>query len=193
MAYTLYAQRDPRWGAVKLGNSTSTLSGFGCVVCSIASMLSSFQALPTPPEVNDRLKRTHQFAGSMLDVNNVYYHGISGGRLSHLKESKDFPRAVPQSELDVLFGHLAQGQPAMILVDIAPGVAQPGLQTHFMCATSVSPDGEDVIVNDSWANVAMPLCEIKTPGGAWAYRSAKVSGLAGAMYRYNLFSIGGGW
>ena len=189
MNYRLFAQRDPQWSRSPLGRSNSTMGNYGCVVCSITSMLSAFQVSPTPPAVNDRFIKMHQFAGPNLNIDQTYYEGASGGRLAHVHESPDFARPVPADYLDQLKRHLQQGQPAMVLVDIEPGRAQPGVQTHFMLATMVSPDGSDVIVNDSWAAVTAPLCQI----GNGAYLPPGNRTLAGALYRFNLFYIGSGW
>lgn len=38
----MFSQRDPRWGAKRLGKSNATMAGFGCVVTGTAYILSRF-------------------------------------------------------------------------------------------------------------------------------------------------------
>ena len=53
---TILSQRDSRWGNLKLGNGSTTISSYGCTITCVA-MLAGL----TPTEVNERLKRVEGF------------------------------------------------------------------------------------------------------------------------------------
>ena len=62
-----YSQRDKRWSRVRLGFSTRhTLGSDGCIVTSIANMLSALGYKDTPDIVNEKLKKVGAFAGALL-------------------------------------------------------------------------------------------------------------------------------
>ena len=57
------SQRDPKWKNKKLGFSSSTLGGFGCLVSSLANMFDI-----RPDEMNDWLKEHNGFSNSKGEI-----------------------------------------------------------------------------------------------------------------------------
>src|SRR3990167_8281017 len=62
-----YSQRDPRWKNVKLGFSKKlTIGSDGCVITSLANMLSIFGYSETPDSVNTKLKGVNGFIDGLI-------------------------------------------------------------------------------------------------------------------------------
>jgi hypothetical protein len=57
----IYKQGDPRWGKMKINGTSSTLSGYGCFICSLASL-----AGMTPPEALTRLEKAGAFNRDLI-------------------------------------------------------------------------------------------------------------------------------
>jgi hypothetical protein len=169
--FTLWAQRDPRWRDVKLGNSSSvTIGSDGCILCSLAGMLGI-----TPAEANESLKNAGAFApgSAMLSVATSPYFKAFGGRLRHIYQSQMFWRDMPTAELVKLKLHIAKGQPALLLVDSARA---DGLQTHYMLCDAVAVDVP--VVQDSWFYETAPVTK----------RYSKAAGNS-PVYRFDLFEV----
>ncbi len=52
-AATVYNQRNPLWAAAKLGTSSSTIGGYGCLISCVASMLTDAGKVMNPLQLND--------------------------------------------------------------------------------------------------------------------------------------------
>ena len=63
---TPYSQRDSRWRYDKLGFSTLTIGGYGCLITALAMMLKTFGYNETPKTVNQKLKANKGFVGALL-------------------------------------------------------------------------------------------------------------------------------
>lgn len=61
---TTYNQRNPLWAAAKLGTSSkSTIGGYGCLISSVASMLTDAGAVMNPLQLNQWLNANGGFSG----------------------------------------------------------------------------------------------------------------------------------
>ena len=56
-----YNQRDKRWAAEKLGNTTETVGSVGCLVSSICMNISYYQETLTPKELNLKLREVEGY------------------------------------------------------------------------------------------------------------------------------------
>ena len=61
MTYTPFSQRDYRWRWKRLGNSWSTIGGYGCYLTSLAMMVNK-----RPDEVNEILKKAGAFDRDLI-------------------------------------------------------------------------------------------------------------------------------
>ena len=68
---TYYLQNDPKWSADKLGDSTETMGGAGCLVTSITTAMDYHGIKYTPQEVNDIFVKSDVFDenGQVIWVN----------------------------------------------------------------------------------------------------------------------------
>lgn len=141
-------QRDPKWRALTLGKSNSTIGAYGCLL-SCFSMLAG----TTPPEMNRRMislggyqtgdcpacaatfdvQKFYRDAPPILDVTNSYPYA-------------PFPYAASRR----LVEHLKAGNPAICEVDINPNNATHDM--HFVLAVSAfgSGDTANIVINDPW-------------------------------------------
>lgn len=96
---TIYAQRDPRWANLKLGNSQSSFGDYGCLLCCFASMANDCDKTVTPPQLNELLKEKNLYVeGDLLNdwvIENVYpdikfletkYYGDVYADLGYIRE-----------------------------------------------------------------------------------------------------------
>lgn len=58
---TILSQRDPRWGNLYLGFSTTYIRDYGCTITCLAMILGT-----TPDVVNERLKAVKGFSGNLI-------------------------------------------------------------------------------------------------------------------------------
>ena len=59
-------QNDEKWKNVKLGNSTETIGGWGCLLTSVTMMLNGIGYNETPETVNEKMKKGWWFSGCAL-------------------------------------------------------------------------------------------------------------------------------
>jgi hypothetical protein len=115
-----YSQRDPRWANKKLGNSIYTIGTSGCVVTSLANLLSYFGYADTPDVVNDKLKRVNGFIGGLVvwsAVSKVY------------RKVKWIYRYYSYNNIKVAWYVYGKHIPVIVKVDQSPA---PGVQSHFV-------------------------------------------------------------
>lgn len=94
---TIYNQRDPRWANVRMGSSVGAIGAVGCLITSVASMLSDAGKILTPDMLNTWLTQNGGFVSGNLFV----YNSID--KLGAVKFSTriDCPlTAAPMAQLD---------------------------------------------------------------------------------------------
>lgn len=86
----LYRQDDEKWADDKLGNSTYSMAGSGCLVCCIASAISDAENMITPGELN-----------KLFSENGVYdtEGNIQWGQISEMDEFEVEVFSSPSNEI----------------------------------------------------------------------------------------------
>ena len=59
----IVSQRDPKWGSIKLGTSSTTISGYGCTITSLGYLVGM-----TPDKVNERMNAVGGYANGNLVI-----------------------------------------------------------------------------------------------------------------------------
>ncbi len=137
---TAYSQRDTQWAHEGLGRQqTPTMGAAGCLVTSVASVVTDLTDQPLGPGyLNDWLRQNKGFAsGNLFVFASVVPLGL---QLADLIRSQSQPAPIERlAEL------LADGAAIIVLVDINPG---GGLDTHWVRLLSV--DDKDGQIMDPW-------------------------------------------
>lgn len=141
-------QRDKRWAAQTLGNSSSTIGAYGCLV-SCFSMLAGV----LPPEMNRR----------MID-NGAYQTGDCPACAATFDIRRFIPSAPPVADYSLRYPYapfpvsssarlvdwLKRGNAAVLEVDMQP--ALDGHQMHFVLGVSAFGFGDtaNIVIHDPW-------------------------------------------
>jgi hypothetical protein len=152
-AVVYYLQNDPAWSSDKLGNTSSSMGGAGCLVTSISTAMDYYGVKYSPQEVN----RLFSEKGVFNDSGQVIW--------------KDIKNAVP--EIDYKYDRVFDTRTIETLLD--EGLL-PIIEVKYRGAGAshwvvvIGSDGADFLVMD-------PLNQSKTPvklsehgGRAYAYR-----------------------
>jgi hypothetical protein len=113
---TVYAQRDQRWTAEKLGFSTSlTLGGYGCLVSSMASILTdaAADAQWTPAALNSWLRLNNGFS----DSTNFIFAAVDKLGIVKFETLADYQNPAPVAQLDE---YVKNGGYVLVKVDFDP-------------------------------------------------------------------------
>jgi len=134
---TPLSQKDPRWGSVKLGTSTSTIGGYGCLITSASMMLRHFGFDTDPGRLNDLLK-----------ANGGYHDGnlFVWGSLEKIFNGVKFGYRYNGAYLDKVDAQLQAGKPVIVNVDMYP--ATSALDEHWVLI--VGKVNGSYIINDPW-------------------------------------------
>jgi hypothetical protein len=138
MQPTVFSQRDPRWADVRLGHSYTTLGGYGCLVCAVASALVDFGLDTDPARLNRWLARNGGFTGG-----NLFVFGAVEGLGMALERLVDCARRpAPVGELAEA---LEDGAAVVAKVDFHPG---GGVNEHWVRVLRFTAD--DALIVDPW-------------------------------------------
>jgi hypothetical protein len=149
-------QRNPRWKAIKLGRSDSTIGDFGCLLSAFA-MLSGVE----PPEMNSRMIAAGAFqtgdcpaCASTFDIQKFMPSAPPILDVTQRYPYAPFP-AVARARL---VAHLKAGNPAILEVDLFPNNSTHDM--HFVLAVSAFGRGEtaNVVTHDPWFADETTLC-----------------------------------
>lgn len=135
LAVEALSQRDTRWASHKLGYSSYTIGGYGCLITAISMILNWYGKSTDPAQLNDALVRVGGFTGA-----NLYWNAIAQVQPDvYLAKSIDcYYIPAPLHEIDAL---LADDVPVLVHVLLN------GLQ-HWVLI--VGKAGDDYIMNDPW-------------------------------------------
>lgn len=152
MAYTMYSQLYDGWKRVMLGQSSTTIGQYGCLLCSVASGLADVGVAidglpPDPPRLNRWLARNGGFMApaDAPQEQNLFVFGALGAlgvRLVDFVDCSNIP-----APLDKVQNALAQSKTFVVIqVDFNPGDGQ--VQQHWVRAVEWF-DG-DLKIMDPW-------------------------------------------
>lgn len=76
MSMPHYSQRDPRWSSIKLGTSSVTIGGYGCLITAASMMVNYFGKMSDPKKMNEDLLRVGGYYKDNLfifdKINDIY-------------------------------------------------------------------------------------------------------------------------
>jgi hypothetical protein len=132
-------QNDEKWKNTKLGNSSETIGGWGCLLTSVTMVLNGIGYNETPETVNEKMKKAGGFQGAffipsvvpLLWPNCVY---------RDMQPCESLP--APLAQIDAA---VAAGKPVILQVDWNK---QTGIQTHFVLVKEKK--GKDYVLYDPY-------------------------------------------
>jgi len=131
-------QNDEKWKNVKLGNSTETIGGWGCLLTSATMMLNGIGYNETPDTVNDKMKKAGGFQGALFMPSFLPYIWPNCA----YRDMQPCENSVPIAQIDAA---VAAGKPVILQVDWNK---QVGIQTHFVLVKDKK--GDDYILYDPY-------------------------------------------
>lgn len=184
VSYAVYSQRDPRWArkqiGLSIGRSVETIGSAGCLITSLAMLVSGTRPDVTPDAMERALCKSGKIGRrgcaaclNTFDVSDLWPEV----KLTYV--SKRWPGPVPVADLDRLIAHLRSDQPALIEVDI--DLRTGPLNQHFVLAPGAASlplaGVGTLIVHDPWWG---DIADIVPRYGR---------DLARAVWRYVLYSV----
>ena len=131
-------QNDEKWKNVKLGNSTETIGGWGCLLTSATMMLNGIGYNETPDTVNDKMKKAGGFQGALFMPSFLPYIWPNCA----YRDMQPCENSAPIAQIDAA---VAAGKPVILQVDWNK---QVGIQTHFVLVKDKK--GDDYILYDPY-------------------------------------------
>jgi len=132
-------QNDEKWKNVKLGNSTETIGGWGCLLTSVTMMLNGIGYNETPETVNEKMKKAGGFQGALFMPSMLSYVW-SNSLYRDMQPCESSP--APLAQIDAA---VAAGKPVILQVDWNK---QQGIQTHFVLVKEKK--GNDYVLYDPY-------------------------------------------
>jgi hypothetical protein len=162
------SQKDSRWKLKRLGNSSSTIGSYGCLLVCHSMMLRYYGHDLLPDALNELYKQKGVFDGDLINYWKVplAFPDIQCPPDGFL-QCPDVP-----APLDVIDSYLDKKMPVIALVDFDK--ATQGVQGHFVLI--IGKDG-DYLINDPMAN----------PGEGSYYFSARYGDPAKGIYGLRLY------
>src|ERR1041385_2613656 len=132
-------QNDEKWKSTKLGNSSETIGGWGCLLTSATMMLNGIGYNETPETVNEKMKKAGGFQGELF-IPSVLPYVWPNCAYREMQYCENTP--APLSQID---GAIAAGKPVILQVDWNK---QAGTQTHFVLIKEKK--GNDYVLYDPY-------------------------------------------
>ena len=132
-------QNDEKWKNAKLGNSSETIGGWGCLMTSVTMMLNGIGYNETPETVNEKMKKAGGFQGAFF-IPSVLPYIWPNCAYRDMQPCESFP--APISQIDAA---VAAGKPVILQVDWNK---QTGIQTHFVLVKEKK--GNDYVLYDPY-------------------------------------------
>jgi uncharacterized protein YgiM (DUF1202 family) len=137
-AQNLY-QNDEKWKNVKLGNSSETIGGWGCLLTSATMMLNGLGYDETPETVNEKMKKAGGFQGAFF-IPSLMPYIWPNCAYRDMQSCESYPAPISQIDQKV-----AAGKPVILQVDWNQ---QVGVQTHFVLVKEKK--GNDYVIYDPY-------------------------------------------
>ncbi len=132
-------QNDEKWKNTKLGNSSETIGGWGCLLTSVTMMLNGIGYSETPETVNEKMKSAGGFQGAFF-IPSVLPFVWPNCAYRDMQPCEAFPAPIAQIDAAI-----AQGKPVILQVDWNK---QAGIQTHFVLVKEKK--GNDYVLYDPY-------------------------------------------
>jgi len=132
-------QNDEKWKSTKLGHSSETIGGWGCLLTSATMMLNGIGYNETPETVNEKMKKAGGFQGAFF-IPSVLPFVWPNCAYRDMQPCENSPAPIAQIDAAV-----AQGKPVILQVDWNK---QAGIQTHFVLVKEKK--GDDYVLYDPY-------------------------------------------
>jgi hypothetical protein len=132
-------QNDEKWKNTKLGNSSETIGGWGCLLTSVTMLLNGIGYNETPETVNEKMKKAGGFQGAFF-IPSVVPFIWPNCAYRDMQPCESLPAPIAQIDAAV-----AAGKPVILQVDWNK---QVGIQTHFVLVKEKK--GKDYILYDPY-------------------------------------------
>ena len=132
-------QNDEKWKNTKLGNSSETIGGWGCLLTSVTMMLNGIGYNETPETVNQKMKNAGGFQGAFF-IPSVLPYVWPNCAYRDMQPCES--TSAPISQIDAA---IAAGKPVILQVDWNK---QVGIQTHFVLVKEKK--GNDYVIYDPY-------------------------------------------
>lgn len=132
-------QNDEKWKNTKLGNSSETIGGWGCLLTSATMMLNGIGYKETPETVNEKMRKAGGFQGAFF-IPSVLPLVWPNCAYRDMQPCESSPAPIAQIDAAV-----AAGKPVILQVDWNK---QTGIQTHFVLVKEKK--GDDYVLYDPY-------------------------------------------
>jgi len=132
-------QNDEKWKNTKLGNSSETIGGWGCLMTSVTMMLNGIGYNETPETVNEKMKANGGFQGAFF-IPSVLPYVWPNCAYRDMQPCETSPAPIAQIDAAI-----AAGKPVILQVDWNK---QTGIQTHFVLVKEKK--GNDYVLYDPY-------------------------------------------
>jgi len=149
------SQRDWRWSWRRLGNSSSSIGGFGCYLTSLAMFMQAKGFAYGVPELNEKLKKMGGFSKDLIVPDGVL--NILGPQWKF--ERKDWEKT--KANINVIKELIDSGYPVITKVDFNPNTKN--IEGHFVLVTGYVLENNkivDLIANDPWTGLEIEICKV---------------------------------
>ena len=191
MTYTQYSQLYDGWKYVMLGQSSTTIGQYGCLLCAVASGLADVGVTvdglpPDPPRLNRWLTRHEGFMAppEAPEERNLFVFGAPGAlgaRLVDFVDCRDIPAPVNKVR-----DALAQPNTFVVIqVDFKPGDGQR--QQHWVRA--VEWFDTDIKIMDPWLLGSSQDVYLMTRYALPSWEGMERAIFRLAVYRYDLAGV----
>ena len=132
-------QNDEKWKSTKLGNSSETIGGWGCLLTSTTMMLNGIGYSETPDTVNEKMKKAGGFQGAFF-IPSVLPFVWPNCAFRDFQPCENSP-----APIQLIDAAVAAGKPVILQVDWNK---QAGIQTHFVLVKEKK--GDDYVLYDPY-------------------------------------------
>lgn len=132
-------QNDDKWKNTRLGNSSETIGGWGCLLTSVTMMLNGIGYNETPESVNEKMKAAGGFQGAFF-IPSVLPYVWPNCVYRDMQPCETVPAPIQQIDAAI-----AAGKPVILQVDWNK---QTGIQTHFVLVKEKK--GNDYVLYDPY-------------------------------------------
>lgn len=155
---TVYSQFDDKWAKIVLGNNTDPkfdIYNFGCLLSSLATVLTYYGKNETPFTLNDKLKAKE--VGGFQEKSGIYNHGSITKLYPDVTERAVVtPNLLTDDQVKEIKGALDAGNPVIFKIDYNPKTV--AINTHFVTAVGYNPkDENDFLIADPLGGVTKSL------------------------------------
>jgi hypothetical protein len=151
----IFSQRDPRWKDKKLGISSNSIGGYGCLDTCLAMVAKYYGKDTDPDRLNSALiKLTNDTKEAWGYKDGDLYIWKSVTQIySDITETKQVltPNPVSSTQFNSIKAEIDAGRPVIIEVDFIP--ATSGIDMHFVVIIGYTDNGDGTvtwIVADPW-------------------------------------------